>query len=132
VPRQVSRKRIFKFKQAVDYLLSKGILQDAIGKKMQMAASNFNSYFQEEIPITHSFLARFHDAWKDELEPEDADESGVEGITEIYRIHDTIVEKLVDGQNKLIHTNANLVEYHQKLIDALLGLGIKPEPRDGL
>jgi transcriptional regulator with XRE-family HTH domain len=130
VARPVSRKKIRKFKQDVDFLVSRGISQEDIAKKMGMAATNFSDYYNENIGITNQFLGKFYDAWDTDLEP-DNDENLVRGVDEIYRIHDTIVEKLVDGQNRLINKNSDLQEYNQKLMDLIIRLGISPEPRPG-
>ena len=115
---EISRKRIEKFKQKVDFLISKGISQETIAEKMGMASSNFSAYLNENNPITGPFLAKFNAAWGAEFESE-ADKGLTKDVSEIYRIHDIIVEKLVDGQNMLIKSNIAIVEYNQKLMDLL-------------
>jgi hypothetical protein len=127
VARPVSRKRIRKFKQDVDFLVSIGISQENIAKKMGMAATNFSDYYDEKMPITNPFLGKFDDAWAAELEP--GDDGNLAGdMAEIYRIHDTIVEKLVDGQNRLINKNIDLIDHNRKLMDLIIRHGIPPEP----
>ena len=137
---KASRKTVQKFKQDIDFLESKGISKETIALRMKMAPENFSTYNTESLAITNQFLGRFYDAWEDELEP-DTDKDLAKDISERYRIHDTIVEKLVDGQNRLIDgqnklidsntllvdKNAALVEYNHKLVDLLIRQGIKPD-----
>jgi predicted transcriptional regulator len=130
VAQEVARKRIQKFKQDVDLLVSKGFSQDAIAQKMGVAGPNFSAYVNESNTITGQFLIRFYNAWATELEPGSGGEFDDE-VAEIYRIHDTIVEKLVDGQNRLINSNVALVEYNQKLMDLIIRHGIPPEAPKG-
>jgi hypothetical protein len=115
-----------KFKEDVDFLVIKGISQDAMAEKMGMAGPNFSDYYNEKISITNQFLGKFYDAWAPELEPA-VDENLAGDRAEIYRVHDTIVEKLVDGQNRLINSNVALTEYNQKLMDLIIRHGIPPE-----
>jgi hypothetical protein len=127
VAQEIPRKRVQKFKQDVDFLVGKGFSQDTIAQKMGMAGPNFSAYVNESITITGQFLTRFYNAWAGEIEP---GEDGVYGddMAEIYRVHDTIVEKLVDGQNRLINSNVALVDYNQKLMDILIEHLISPPP----
>lgn len=99
-----------------------------IANKMGMAPTNLSDYYNENIPITNQFLAKFRDAWAAELEPEEDENLAREEVAEIYRVHDIIVEKLVDGQNRLISSNIGLMEYTQKLMDLIIRHGIPPEP----
>jgi hypothetical protein len=130
VAQEITRKRIQKFKQDIDFLLSKGFSQDAMALKMGVAGANFSAYVNESNTITGQFLMRFYNAWATELEPGSGGGFDDE-VAEIYRIHDTIVEKLVDGQNRLINSNISLVEYNQKLMNLIIRHGIPPElPRE--
>jgi hypothetical protein len=142
LPVEASRKRIKKFKEDVDFLDSKGIKRDEIAQRMKMAPENFSAYYNETIPITNPFLGKFYDVCP-ELEPDTASGLALDK-GEGFRIHDAIVEKLINGQNRLIEghheliqgqnrlidKNALLVDYNQRLMDLIISQRKETEKPD--
>jgi hypothetical protein len=134
-----SKEKIEEFKENVRFLEGTGVTQSAIGEKMPgVKKTNFSKYYNEENPITNKFLAKFYKAWAEELakKPENKNskygenqegKGSMEETSGKYGVRDIIVEKLVDGQNRLINNNMILTESIQKLIDFLVKHGFNPD-----
>jgi len=152
VATQEHEERFKQFKKDVDLLKAKGFTHTKVGEKMKVSKSNFSNYYRGIVPVTEDFLLKFYQAWAERLpeqseskkdsydqDPEMGDSTG-ERPNE-YRVKDIIVEKLVDGQNRLINANMILAESnkiaaesykilaesHQKLIDLFIQQGGKSD-----
>jgi hypothetical protein len=144
VASQVSQEKIDQFRKDVAFLKSIKISRSKIGEDMSgVGKGNFSKYYNGKQPITDEFLAKFYEAWGKELPQKNKEKNTHYGKNQSqntpededdrYRIKDTIVEKLVEGQNNLIknnviltESNKVLVDNNQKLIALLIQQGIKP------
>jgi hypothetical protein len=127
VANQISKEKIVKFWMDVAILGMNGISNNEIGEKIPgVGKGNFSKYFNQTNPITEDFLAKFYETWGKELE--EKKENTAEEGNDLYGLKDIIVEKLVDGQNRLISNNMQLVETNQKLIDHLIQRGSFGDP----
>jgi hypothetical protein len=150
VSNQASIEKIEHFKKEVAFLKGKKINQTKIGEAMPgVGKANFSKYINGKLPVTEEFLAKFHEVWGKDLQPGREpkntyyypDKGNKEPVVEpeqLYPIKDTIVEKLVEGQNRLINNNVILTESNNKLVETnrqlvalLIQQGIKPDGQLG-
>ncbi len=123
-------KKIVKFYEDVEFLETKGLKHNEIGDRMPgVGKSNFSKYFNQENTITEEFLAKFYQTWGGELpkntdyEKSKIDPAGGNIVEEPKRGYprrnfmQTMLEKLVEGQNTIARSNVILAEANKILAE---------------